>query len=245
MLFAGLAAFNRKLTARNDSFECEMQWESIPTHRWCGQPGVSCDVSSQARVMEQYGAMHAKQAGNGGWPAAWHALGPWASLVFRDKPAWIAVMRDAVVSGLSGTITMGCRVMLSTHSSYVPVHRDALAPKVRLPTMVYRSLATVVQMSPGSFFHLVMEVLPRVVLLLPQLQKNPQLRLLVPHPLALKATAPFLEMMGIPAKRQIPYDPSQYNYKVSSYLPAASVCVWMSLCRHTLTLYRISISIRT
>eukprot|EP00040_Diaphanoeca_grandis_P024907 m.137543 g.137543 ORF g.137543 m.137543 type:complete len:631 (+) comp29926_c0_seq2:89-1981(+) len=62
------------------------------------------------------------------------------------------------------------------HLGKIPNHGAGLIEAVRMDTV-----ATITQFASVSFYHFVMEVLPRLLLLLPKLNEDPQLKVLVPH----------------------------------------------------------------
>jgi len=189
-------------------------WRLIKGAPCKGEQGITCRHT--ATTWDRYGYQYGpKWAGDptGAVPPRGHVVavgGPvWSNLLYRDKTSWVAIVEKGTVAGVSGSVTAGCKVLLSVHNSYVPVHRDMLDhPGTGLnPTVHFRKLASIVQMSQMAYYHFILEGLPRLALLMPTLQADPKIRLLGPSP---GFAGDFLRYLGF--DKYVSYQPGTRKY---------------------------------
>jgi len=192
----------------------------------CGEAGILCHHLLPAMQRPLYGFPHGPRwAGDpsgrevppGHVVASGGAL--WGSLLFREKEAWVAEISGALIAGKSGTITSACRVVLPVHSSFIPVHRDVTQaqPAPSMTTLHFRQLVSIIQMSDSSYYHFILEGIPRLALLISKLRPvgTTGPKVLIP---SLRAAPPFLRLLGI--ERTHVFQPLSEQYYAATLITA-------------------------
>ena len=159
-------------------------------------------IHSTASLAEKFYATEAAKGLDAGVSASY-------SDHFQDSRTYVANVRNARISGPSGTITTVSECSLHYYSTsswpHVPVHGDLWlsevwktnesmsfydhslefkypppAPPFRDPPRIH-SAATVIDFATTNFFHFLTVTYPRLVYLLPYLDEDPEMALIVPQ----------------------------------------------------------------
>jgi len=112
------------------------------------------------------------------------APGPKKSQRYNEQSAYLAVFNDVAIAGQGAMLydyPNGCKIFLMSHGSFTPLSDAAtfLAP-AKPPGGAMLKVASVMQHGTHNFYHLMLEVMPRLAMLLPELSKDPEIALLVP-----------------------------------------------------------------